>query len=48
MPELGRYALAVALAYGGSFAALALLIGVSVARWRALRARLDAAEREHG
>lgn len=41
MPDLGTYATEVLLAYGGSLAALALLIAVSVAQARRVRRQLD-------
>jgi heme exporter protein D len=44
MPDLGRYALEVSLAYVGSLAALAGLIGWVWLRGRRVRARLAAVE----
>ena len=44
MPELGKYAAEVLLAYGVTLALLALLVGVSVAQARRMKRRLDAAE----
>jgi heme exporter protein D len=44
IPDLGRYALEVSLAYVGSLAALAALIGWVWLRGRRVRARLAAVE----
>ena len=44
MPDLGRYALEVGLAYGGSIAALVLIVGLSLWRSARVRAALDEAE----
>lgn len=44
MPDLGRYAVEVSLAYIGSLAALAGLIGWVWMRARRMRARLEAIE----
>lgn len=49
MPVLGKYAVAVLGAYGLTLALLALLIGATWLRARAVKRRLDAAEaRRHG
>lgn len=42
---LGRYAFEVLLAYAGTLALLAALVGLSVLAARRMSARLDAAER---
>lgn len=44
IPDLGRYAFEVSLAYAGSLAALAALVAWVWLRGRAARARLEAAE----
>ena len=44
IPDLGKYALEVSLAYAGSLTALALIVWISVARARRIRAELDEAE----
>jgi heme exporter protein D len=44
MPDLGRYALEVTLAYLGSLAALAAMIAWVWLRGRKMRARLEAVE----
>ena len=44
MPDLGKYALEVGLAYGASFVLLAGLVGLSVARARRVAAQLKRAE----
>ena len=44
MPELGKYALEVALAYGVSLALLAGIVLLSVRQSRRVRRRLDRAE----
>ncbi len=44
MPDLGRYALEVSLAYLGSLAALMALVGWVWLRGRQVHARLSAAE----
>ena len=49
MPELGKYAVSVLGAYGATLGLLALLIGATWLRARAVRRRLAAAEaRRHG
>jgi len=45
MPDLGRYALEVGLAYGVSLAVLGVLVVQSYRRDRAARRELDRAER---
>lgn len=44
MPDLGRYATEVLLAYGSSLALLAALVGVSWRSWRASKRALAAEE----
>ncbi|HRK42588.1 MAG TPA: heme exporter protein CcmD [Gemmobacter sp.] len=44
MPDLGKYAFAVLASYGVSLALLALLVGWSIWRYRAVKAVLEAAE----
>ena len=44
MPDLGRYAVEVTLAYGVSLGLLAALVALSVARARRVARDLDAAE----
>ena len=44
MPDLGRYAVEVSLAYGVSLTLLAGIVVLSVLRARAVRRALDAAE----
>ncbi len=44
MPDLGRYALEVSLAYAGSLVALAAIVWISVARAKRIRAALEEAE----
>ncbi len=44
MPDLGRYAVEVGLAYGGSLLALVAIVWISVARARRVRAALEEAE----
>ena len=50
MPELGRYAAEVALAYAGTLALLAGVVVLSVHRARRVKRSLDEAEarRRHG
>jgi heme exporter protein D len=49
MPELGKYAVAVLGAYGGTLALLGLLVAATWLRSGAVRRRLEAAEaRRHG
>lgn len=48
MPELGKYAVAVLGAYGATALLLALLVGVTWARARAVKRRLAAAEARRG
>ena len=45
MPDLGKYAVEVLLAYGVTIALLAGIVAVSVVRARAMRRALDDAER---
>ena len=45
MPDLGKYAVEVGLAYGVSLALVIGLIGQSVWRYRAVRAELQRVER---
>ena len=44
MPDLGRYALEVTLAYAGSLSALAIIVWISVARAKRIKRALDDAE----
>ncbi len=44
MPDLGRYALEVSLAYAGSLVALVAIVWISVARAKRIRAALEEAE----
>jgi heme exporter protein D len=44
MPDLGKYAVAVLSAYGISLASLAVIIGMSVVRYRRVKAALDRVE----
>lgn len=44
MPDLGRYAFEVSLAYGVTLVLLAALVAFSVARARRIARELDAAE----
>ena len=46
MPDLGKYAVEVLSAYSVSLALLAGLVAVVLLRARAMRRRLEAAERE--
>ncbi|MEM0949024.1 MAG: heme exporter protein CcmD [Pseudomonadota bacterium] len=46
MPDLGRYAVEVLLAYGVTLALLAGIVAASVARARAMRRALEEAERK--
>lgn len=48
MPDLGPYAWAVLAAYGVTFVLLAVLVGVSLARARRVKAELQAQEAEDG
>lgn len=45
MPELGKYAVAVLSAYGISLILLAAIIGMSVVRYRRVKAALERVER---
>lgn len=47
MPDLGKYATEVGLAYGISLLLLALLIGQSLWQGRRIKARLRAEEEAH-
>ena len=44
MPDLGRYALEVSLAYAGSLVALVAIVWISIARAKRIRAALEEAE----
>lgn len=44
MPDLGRYAFEVLLAYGGSLAALIAIVWISMVRARRIRETLEQAE----
>jgi heme exporter protein D len=46
MPDLGKYALEVLLAYGVSLVLLLGITGLSWRRWRRLRAEMDRVERD--
>ncbi|MCO6382271.1 MAG: heme exporter protein CcmD [Vannielia sp.] len=46
MPELGKYATEVLVAYGGSIAILAALLWVTIRRGAKVRAQLRRMERE--
>ena len=48
MPDLGKYALEVTLAYGGSFVLIAALVALTVAQSRRTRKTLDEMEKEAG
>ena len=48
MPDLGRYAAEVLAAYAISLVLLVGLVGLSLRRARAVRARLAEVERAHG
>jgi heme exporter protein D len=48
MPDLGPYATEVLLAYAGSLAALALIVGISLRRHARVRREVERAERDHG
>ncbi len=47
MPDLGAYALEVALAYAGSFVILIVIIGLSVMQARRTKRLLDETERRN-
>lgn len=44
MPDLGKYALEVTLAYAGSLTALGIIVWISVARAKRVRQDLEQAE----
>ncbi|QBY00044.1 heme exporter protein CcmD [Rhodophyticola sp. CCM32] len=48
MPDLGRYATEVLLAYGGSLALLVVMVAASVWQSRRVRRRLEAMETRRG
>ncbi|MCV6592945.1 MAG: heme exporter protein CcmD [Silicimonas sp.] len=48
MPDLGKYAFEVILAYGGSFLALVALVALSVIQARRSKRRLEETERRRG
>jgi heme exporter protein D len=48
MPDLGKYAVYVLSAYGVSLLLLAVIVGLSVMRARAVKAELDAVEQRAG
>lgn len=48
LPDLGKYAVYVLSAYGVSLALLAVIVGASVIRARAVRAELEEIEKRIG
>ena len=46
MPDLGKYAAEVMMSYGGTILLLAGITGLSVARYRRLKAEMDRVERD--
>lgn len=47
MPDLGKYAVEVTLAYAVSLVLLTGIVVASVRRWRAVRAEMERVERGH-